>query len=165
MEGTEKAKRQEQKDIEVRFVELEPMCVACSHVISDNPERDAWQKLYAWAEPKGLLEDTEKNPVFGFNNPSPTPGFKEYGYEFWIGVDSDARAEGDIEIKKFPGGLYAAASCNSLAAIGPTWIKLWNYVNSDKCKHKWRHTHELEKLLNPGASEKEFVFDLYLPIE
>jgi hypothetical protein len=32
-------------------------------------ERDAWEKLRAWAEPKGLHEDLENHPVFGFTIP------------------------------------------------------------------------------------------------
>src|SRR4030042_4199991 len=99
------SKTQERNEIEVHIVNREPMPVASSHVVSDNPEREAWQKLSSWAEPKGLLEDAEKHPVFGFNNPSPSPGQREYGYEFWIGVDPDIDAEGEIEVKDFPGGL------------------------------------------------------------
>ncbi len=152
-------------EIEVRIVNVEPMRIASVRVVSKNPEQQAWQKLSTWAEAEGLLDDLEKHPVFGFNNPSPSPGHKEYGYEFWIGVDSDTDAEGEIEIKDFPGGLYAVTSCTSPAVVGPTWIRLWNHVNSDKCEYKWRKTHELERLLNPRASEDDYEFDLYLPIE
>jgi len=115
-------------------------------VISTTPENDAWEKMRAWAEPKGLLEDLEKHPIFGFNNPNPSPDRKEYGYEFWIRVEPDVETGGDIKIKEFEGGLYAV-----------TWVKSSKYVHG---KHQG-----LEKAHDPNASEEELVLDLYCPIE
>lgn len=152
-------------DLQVRIVELEPMRVASVRVISQNPEQEAWQKLRAWAQAKGLLDDIKKHPVYGFNNPSPVTGKKEYGYEFWIRIDPDTEVEGEIEQKDFHGGLFAVTACSSLTAVGQMWIRLWNWVNSDKCKYKWLRNQELEKPHDPLASQDDMVIDLYLPIE
>ena len=86
-------------DLEVRIEELEPMLVASVRVVSESPELDAWEKMSSWAGAKGLLGNTAEHPVYGFNNPSPSPGRKEYGYEFWIKVPDDIESEGEIEIK------------------------------------------------------------------
>jgi DNA gyrase inhibitor GyrI len=158
---------------EVRIVLLEPMRVASVKALGKTPERDAWEKIRAWAGPKGLLEDVEKHPVFGFNNPNPSPGQEEYGYEFWIRVDSDAEPEGEIEIKDFEGGLYAVATCRlkedmeselskEIGFLG-TWKKLGEWVQAsryDMGRHQW-----LEKAQNPGAPEDELILDLYCPIQ
>jgi hypothetical protein len=48
------------------------MRVASVCSISAHPEITAWNKMQAWAEPLGLLDDIESHPVFGFNNPSPS---------------------------------------------------------------------------------------------
>ena len=93
-------------DLEVRIVKLEPMRVASVRAISETPERDAWEKMRAWAEPKGLLDDVEKHLVFGFNNPNPSPDRKEYGYEFWICIGPDIEPESEIEVKDFVLDLY-----------------------------------------------------------
>ncbi|MHA2314338.1 MAG: ArsR family transcriptional regulator, partial [Candidatus Hermodarchaeia archaeon] len=77
-------KDKEIENLFVQVVELEPMRVASVRALSATPENDAWEKMRAWAEPQGLLDDIDNHPVFGFNNPNPTPGQKEYGYEFWI---------------------------------------------------------------------------------
>ena len=45
---------------DVRIVKLEPMRVASVRAISETPERDAWEKVRAWAEPKGMLKDLKK---------------------------------------------------------------------------------------------------------
>lgn len=148
--------------LDVGIVTLEPMRVASVRAISEMPERDAWDKMRAWAELKGLLKDLEKHPVFGFNNPNPSLDRKEYGYEFWVRVDPDIESESEIEVKNLAGGLYAVTTCK-LQDVFETWKKLWEWVQSSK--HKWRCTHELEKHKDPLASEKDLVLDLYLPIE
>jgi DNA gyrase inhibitor GyrI/DNA-binding transcriptional ArsR family regulator len=158
---------------DIRIVELPPMRVAYVRVISRTPENDAWAKMRTWAEAKGFFKDLENHPVFGFNNPDPSPGSKEYGYEFWIRVGPDAEAEGDIKIKEFEGGLYAVATCNLKEEIEAeqagkegflsSWRRLQVWVANSKeykvAKHQW-----LERATNPPASEDELILDLHMPI-
>ena len=94
-------------DLNVRVERVEPMRVAAARAISETPERDAWQRLRAWAESKGLLTHLERHPVYGFNNPPPSKDRKEYGYEMWMRVDPGVAGGEGIEPKNFPGGLYA----------------------------------------------------------
>jgi DNA gyrase inhibitor GyrI len=143
------------------------MRVASVRVISETPERDAWEKIRAWAEPQGLFADPDANPVFGFNNPPPAEGRKEYGYEFWIRVDPDIEVAGELEGKDFPGGLYAVTRCrlhgDPEGNVLQAWKRLWDWVQASD--YEWRRTHELEKPLDPLVPEEELVLDLYLPIE
>ena len=151
--------------LNVEIVSLEPMTVAYTCAFGESPEGQALKRLREWAEPKGLLDDLDEHPVFGFNNPSPTPGNNEYGYEFWIRVPSSEAAEGDIEVKDFPGGLYAVTRCQLAGEpnVFEAWRLLWEWVQSSE--YHWRETHELEKLMNPSAPEGEIELELYLPIE
>ncbi len=148
-------------DLNVRIEELEPMRVAYVRIVSESPENDAWEKLKSWADAKGYLGDVRKHPVFGFNNPSPSPGRKDYGYECWIRVPRAAEAEGEIEMKDFPGGLYAVTTHTGFPNPD-VWMNLWKWVQTSS--HEWRKTHELEKPHNPMASHDEIIFDLFLPI-
>ncbi len=153
-------------ELEVSIVKLEPMTVATARAVSESPERDAWEKLRTWAELHGLFDDIEEHPVFGFNNPNPSPDRRDYGYEYWIRVDPDAAGSGEIEIKEFAGGRYAVTRCRLVGDpagnVMEVWQKLWDWVQSSE--FEWRRTHELEKFVNPRASEDEVVLDLYLPI-
>ena len=54
------------KEIEVKIVKLERMIVASSYAFSESPEAEAMQKLHNYVKPKGLLNDLENNPFFGF---------------------------------------------------------------------------------------------------
>lgn len=152
-------------NLEVRLEHLQPMRVACFRALSESPESDAWEKLRNWAEPKALLDDPQNHPVFGFNNPNPSPSRKEYGYEFWIRLQPEARPESEVEMQDFPGGLYAVTSRNLCGdpPLPETWRKLWDWVRAST--HKWRRTHELERVRNPQAPEADLVLDLYLPID
>jgi AraC family transcriptional regulator len=124
------------------------------------------EKLIAWAKPKGLLDDPENHRVFGFNNPDPSPGSPNYGYEFWIVVGPDVEPEGEIKIKGFTGGLYAVTRCevrgDAYDIIPSTWKQLMAWCEDGKYQsgtHQW-----LEQLLTLPGSTDEFTLDLYLPI-
>jgi DNA gyrase inhibitor GyrI len=154
-------------DVAVRIVEIEPMRVGSVRVMGESPEQEAWETLRAWAAPKGLLDDLQQHPVFGFNNPGPSKDRKEYGYEFWIRVGPNAKTEGKIEVKDFPGGLYAVTTCrlqgDPVGTVMEVWRTLWDWVQ--RSPHPWRKTHEIEKPHDPRAPLEAMVLDLYLPIE
>jgi DNA gyrase inhibitor GyrI/DNA-binding HxlR family transcriptional regulator len=168
-----KEKERRMKKLEVKIVKLEPMRVASVRAVSTTPENDAWEKMRSWAEPKGLLEDINKHPVFGFNSPDPSPGRKEYGYEFWIRVDPDTKPAGDVEIKKFEGGLYAVTTCKLKEELESEFFRKNGYLGSWKNLVDWVKSsrykmgkHQcLEKAHEPGASEEELILDLYCPVE
>jgi len=168
-----KQKEQKMKEFEVKIVKLEPMRVASVRAISKTPEHDAWEKMRAWAEPKSLLEDIERHPVFGFNNPNPSPDREDYGYEFWVRVEPDIVPEGDVEIKEFEGGLFAVTTCKLKEEIESEFFQNEGYLESWKnivdwvksSRYKFGKRQCLEKAHDPGASDEELVLDLYCSIE
>ena len=108
----------------------------------------------------------EKHRLFGFNNPNPSAGSPNYGYEAWIVVDPGTEPEGDMKVLHFDGGLYAVTRCvvpkGQFDVIGTTWKRLvaWREDSRYKCgTHQW-----LEESLSLSISGPEFVLDLYLPI-
>ncbi len=152
--------------LDVRIVKIEPMRVASFLGFGESPEGEAWEKLLTWAKPRGLLENPEKHRLFGFNNPNPSAGSPNYGYEVWIVIGPDAEPEGDAKILSFEGGLYAVTRCEvpkgQFDVIGATWKKLvtWREDSKYKCgTHQW-----LEESLPMDLPDTEFVLDLHLPI-
>lgn len=153
-------------ELEVRIVELAPIRVASFLGFGESPEEKAWAKLLPWARSKGLLEDREQHRLFGFNNPSPSPGSPNYGYEVWIELDPGVEPEGAEEIVDFEGGLYAVTRCEvpkgQFEVIGDMWKELvtWREDSKYKCgHHQW-----LEESLPIDKPGTEFTLDLYLPI-
>ena len=149
--------------LNVWIVELKPIRVASAHGFGPSPEGIASEKLLSWAKKKGFMESPGMPLFFGFDNPVPSPGSPNYGYDLWMKVDAGVKAEGDVEIKDFPGGLYAVTRFKGLDNIGPTWKKLvaWRETSQYKpAHHQW-----LEELLVPaGTPLEEYIFNLYLPI-
>jgi DNA gyrase inhibitor GyrI len=162
-------------DLDVRIVKLEPMTVAYALGFGESPEVLAWEKITKWAKSRGMLANIKAQRFFGFNNPDPTPGSPNYGYEQWIVVDRDAEAEGDVQTKEFPGGLFAVAKCH-LSNIGEAWKQL--VIWQEESTYKMGNLPCLEECLNPEVfitpegivtiDESMFdrlSFDLYLSIE
>ena len=150
-------------ELDVRIVRLDPMRVASVRAISDEPEHEAWLKLQEWAEPRGLLDDLEKHPVFGFNNPNPSPDRKEYGYEFFLELKPSFEAEEGIQIEKLPGGQCAVLACKGVEHLPDSWTRLYGWVTDSGRKVA---DHGLEECLNPGEQDvSRLEFDLWLPVE
>ncbi len=150
-------------DFEVRIVEMEPMRVASAHGFGAEPEPQAWNKILAFAQEKGL--DTGKARFFGFNNPNPSPGSPNYGYEQWMTVSPDVQAEGEITIKEIPARRYAVTRCKGISTITQTWQQLVLWFEDSAYKKPAHWCQCLEELLTPpGVPYEEYVFDLYLPI-
>jgi DNA gyrase inhibitor GyrI len=150
-------------ELDVRIVEMEPMRVAVAHGFGEGPELIASDKMLAFLASKGLkFEDVR---WFGFNNPDPSPGSPNYGYDVWTTVGPEVEGEGDIVIREVPARRYAVTRFKDLNNIGDVWkqLVLWFEDSSYKKPPYW---HEcLENLLvHPDTPYEEYVFDLYLPI-
>lgn len=165
--GDEIMKEEIKLELDVRIVSLEPMRVASVRAISKSPEVEAWTQMKTWSEKQGLLDNPEEHPVFGFNNPDPSPNKENYGYEFWIKIDPEIQPEGDIEVKEFTGGLYAVTTTRLIVNsdnIIPSWKKLAEWVNKSS-KYDFGTHQYLEKHINPRASPEDLILDLYCPIK
>ena len=151
----------------VRIVNLGPLRVASFLGFGNQPEFQAWEKLTNWAASKGYLDHLDEHRIFGFNNPSPSPGSPNYGYEFWITVGPEVESEEEIEIKEIPAGLYAVAKCEVRAdpevSIPNAWKNLVTWCE-DSPYHQGSHQWLEEHLNAEKISQGEWDMDLYLPI-
>ena len=150
-------------ELSVEVVELEPMRVVSVYGFGKEPEGIAWDKLMAWAQPRGLVDSPDHFRIFGFNNPNPSPGSPNYGYEFWLAVGEDVEPEGDMRVLDFGGGLYAVTRCQGVESIGVTWQALVEWLTASSYTHG--HHQWLERHLSPvGTSLDELTLDLFMPI-
>lgn len=150
---------------EYKLFELPIMKVACFRAISESPEYDAFNKLRDWASLKGLLEDIEKNPIYGFERPDLYKSEKIRAYEFWIKVDSDKIADKEVELRQVPSAKYATTVCKTggepWRTIPLAWQKLDEWVKSQG--YKMGLAQCLEQHHAPGLSD-DFTLTLYYPI-
>ena len=88
-------------ELDVRIAKLEPMRVAWVNGYGEQPEGEAWRKILAFANAQNLLDDLKARRFFGYNNPDPSPGTPNYGYDQWITVGPEISSQDEIQIKDF----------------------------------------------------------------
>jgi DNA gyrase inhibitor GyrI len=130
----------------VKFVKLPGLQVASALGYGEQPETPAWQKLLSWMRAHQLLGNLANHRFFGFNNPNPSPGSPNYGYEQWGTVPDHVQADGDIKVFDFPGGFFATMECQ-LTNIGETWGELVNWQAGSK--YRMAPGQCLEECLTP----------------
>lgn len=154
------------EELEIRIVTLPAMRVACVNGFGESPEGQAFDKMLAWAKSHNLLDKPYR--TFGYNNPDPSAGSPNYGYDVWLTADKSVQADGEVRIIDFPGGLYAVARIdvkNPWEDIPETWQKLVKWMEASKYhhgRHQWLEEH-IGPLDDMGG-DKPFTLDLHLPI-
>lgn len=151
---------------DVQITRLEPMRVASSYGFGAHPEEQAWQMLCEWAKPLGFLDDLEAHPIFGFNNPYPTPDNPKYGYELWIKVGPGVEPAGPVRIEEFFGGTYAVMKCEVKGHPEKTVPECWQGL-AQWCRENSRalgRHHALERFLTSPDDLDTLVLSLYCPI-
>lgn len=121
--------------------------------------------LWPWLEAYGVQNDVSRRQFFGFNNPSPSIGSPNYGYEQWVTAEPDELGVGAVVIKQFGGGRYGLIRCQ-LEHIQESWaqLALWlEHSHYTMGQHQW-----LEACLTPEAllrgDTSALEFDLYIPL-
>ncbi len=157
---------------DIQITTLPPMRFASVYGFGEQPELQAWDKLIAYAQPRGYLDDPAAHRIFGFNNPDPSPGSPNYGYELWIQLPADVHlpdgtSDSEPRILDFAGGLYAVARCEvtqgNFDLIDQTWKKLvaWREDSRhDHGAHQWLE----EAIRFDRMGEGAITLDLYLPL-
>ncbi len=153
---------------DVKIIELEPLHIAGFHSFGTEPESGAFAKLKAWLTKHDRMATVHEQRIFGFNNPSPSTGSPNYGYEVWITVEPELEAEDEMEVKDFEGGLYAILACQveSGEEIPDHWQQLLNWLAAspyNQATHQWLEEHHWS-----GEGEDPFggqlTLDLYAPV-
>ena len=153
-------------DFKVRIEELPPMRLAVFRGYSTAPENEAKQLAVSFAEEKGLIQPDNTLKTIGFNKPAPWMTNEDaYGYELWVVISPELDVPPYVMTKNFPGATCTVTSIKNLAEIGPAWEYLYEWVNSNK-NYEHAHLDGLEEVTSPlDTAEKDYSFNLYLPVK
>jgi len=160
-------------EMKVAIVELPPMKVVSFHGFGQGPEDIALAAMQDWASIHQYF-DRDNARCFGFNNPDPTPGSPNYGYEVWLPIQQQDEIN-DANVKQFTGGTYAMAHCegemqNAGEFIPSAWSKLMKWLENSSYqmgKHQWLE----EQLADDGLTLPEMgktgklSLNMYLPVK
>jgi DNA gyrase inhibitor GyrI len=152
-------------ELHVRIVDLPPLRVAAALGFGPNPEELSMQVLRPWLEAHGVSGTSAGRRYFGFNNPGPSVGSPNYGYEQWVTAEPEEQGAGEVVIKQFGGGRYGVARCR-LEDIQAVWGRLAAWLEDGRYtmgRHQW-----LEECLTPEALLRgdmgAMELDLYIPL-
>jgi len=153
---------------DIRIINLPAMRVATFYAFSASPELESWQKVVTWAKSHDCWQEPPSRRIFGFNNPNPSAGSPNYGYEFWVAIDPDMQPDSETLIKEFSGGLYGVLNCdvsegNPYDIIPSTWGNLVKWLESSHYK-QGNHQCLEEHLTRFDSTDQGFILDLYIPI-
>jgi AraC family transcriptional regulator len=152
---------------DIRIMSLPAMRVASFYAFSTSPEIQSWEKTVAWAKAHNCWQEAPITRIFGFNNPDPSVGSPNYGYEYWLSVGPDVQADFDTKVKDFSGGTYGVLRCevsgNPWDTIPSAWGELVKWQESSHYK-LGNHQCLEEHLTRFDSIEQGFILDLYLPI-
>lgn len=148
---------------DVKIVELEAMHVASALGFGTSPEIQVIEKLTGWLTRRGLMGGAAQPRIFGFNNPNPSLGSPNYGYELWATVGPDVQGDEEITIKDFPGGLYAVLNFRGPGeAIPAAWQALVAWVEASS--YRIADNVCLEEHIHIDLQEEDIALGLYLPV-
>ena len=150
---------------DVRIVDMPAMRVASALGYGTEPENQAATMILDFAKKIGLAPGDADYRTFGFNNPNPSPGSPNYGYEMWLVVGPEAEAAEPITIKDVPGSKYAVTRFTGLSNIGRVWRGLVAWFEDSPYTRPSNCSPCLEEIVNPTETDPEkWTFDLYLSI-
>ena len=150
-------------DNPVKIVTLQPMTLICFNGYGTEPENQALEMLKQWAD-----ENDQHGRIFGYNNPDPSEGSSNYGYDACMVVDADTQPVEGARIRHLDEGLYAVLNCpvkEPWEDIPGSWQKLVQWADENDYSlgtHQWLEEHLPAEKSDPSAL---FTLDLYMPIK
>jgi hypothetical protein len=94
--------------------------------------------VVTWAKSYNYWQEPPSRRIFGFNNPSPSVGSPNHGYEFWLTVGPDLQLDNESKIKDFSGGMYGVLHCDvnddPYKIIPAAWEKLVKWLEPSHYK-------------------------------
>ena len=154
-------------DMEVRIEKLEPMRVAFARHIGPYEECEpAWEKLCAWAGPKGLLGPDTTIIGVSYDDPEVTPPEK-IRYDACITVGEDIEAEGEIGVQVIAGGDYAVTTHKGpYGNLLQTYQKLFGeWAPQSGRVVKQAACFEIYRNDPKSTPPEELITDVYIPLE
>ena len=162
---------------DVRIVHLPASDVAAAHVVGDDPESRAGERIAAFVRREKLWEKHPGLRLYGFNHPSPVDETGWHGYEFWVTIPDGMAVPPPLEKKRFAGGTYAAHMIQMGNFEEWAWLDAW-VRNSDEYVYAGsgdpedmfgsleEHLNFHDHILEAGEGEPQTTqLDLLIPVK
>lgn len=153
-------------DTKISVKEMPAMnLIYCRHMGAFNQIGRAYEKLFAWAGPRGLVSPDTKTVTVYHDDPSIT-SVEKVRQDASLIVEGDVKVEGEIGKFALPGGRYAVGrfelketefeqAWNTMCA----WLTDSGFQPGEGCTYELYHNHYSE------AEEHRFIVDICIPVK
>lgn len=157
----------EDTTMEVAITKVEPMRVAFVRHIGPYMDcKNAWDKLCAWAAPKGIFNSNFKCIGICYDDPQVTPPEK-IRYDACFTVSDEIQAEGEIGIQTIQGGEYAVTRHKGpYDNLEKTYAEFMGKWLPQSGRELGEHVSFEIYLNSPEETpSEELLTDLYMPLK
>ena len=148
--------------MKVDIKKIEPGIFMSFYGYGKQPEEEAMNKMLNWCNEQNISIGDAKNIIYGFNNPNPTQESNEYGYEFWLKVDSNLKPENDFRLIEYHGGEYAITECTGAMNMFNNWVALYEWCKENN--YKLGYHQPLERIIENIADIDKIRIELCCPV-
>jgi DNA gyrase inhibitor GyrI len=157
-------------DIQVEY--QESLIAVYAHVLSENPEKDVSDIIWAWASENGLPSKNKDTRMFG-RNTYPTDQPEPHGYQLFATVKCPIDETEEIKNGEIPGGYYAILRSTTISQMSGSWPELWKWLEESdythtgwiKGKYGWESGLEENISLYEANPPEEGKFNLLIPVK
>ena len=154
--------------MDVRIETLAPTQVAFHRHVGPYDDQElhrTWERLLAWAEQRGLLNERAKLVGISHDNPHVTPADK-LRYDACIASDRPLGAEGEIGTQVLPGGDYAVVThTGPYEGLTETYARLYGDWLPKSGREPADHPGFVVYRNRPrGTPPEKLVTDIYVPL-
>ncbi len=150
-------------EIPVRIEKLEAMTLICFNGFGTEPETQALELLHQWAK-----AHDQHGRIFGYNNPDPSEGSPNYGYDACMVVDAETQVVEGARIRHMEEGLFAALLCpvkKPWVDIPGSWRRLVHWADANDYSFDSYQCYEEHLPNDNNDPDVLFTLDLFLPIK
>jgi len=153
---------------EAEAKELPERNVACIHHVGPyNQIGGAFERIFQWAGPKGLIQFPETQSIAVYYSEAEKVDESEHRSSACLTVPAGTEGDGSVEIMTIPGGTFAVARVEiDGSEFGDAWDKLvgeWIPENGYKPDDS-RLCYELYLNDHEQHPEKKFIVDICEPV-
>ena len=157
-------------DIRVEY--QEPLPAVYAHVLSETPEEDVFEIIWAWASKNGLPNKDRETRMFG-RNTYPTDQSEPHGYQLFMTVKEPIDETDEVKNGEILGGYYAVLRSTTVFQMGESCPALWKWIEESEYTHTgwikgefgWASGCEENLSLYESLPPEKWKFILMVPVK
>lgn len=139
--------------------------IYCRHMGAFNEIGQAYEKLFKWAEPRGLVAPTTKTVTVYHDDPAIT-SVEKVRQDASIIVEGDVKVEGEIGKSTVPGGKYAVGHFEiKETEFEEAWNTMCSWLTESGYQPGDGSTYELYHNEYSNHPEFRFIVDICIPVK